>query len=192
MSEPFIGEIKLWSGAFEPRGWAFCDGRMVDIREYQALYSIIGTSYGGDGRQTFGLPDLRGRVPVGHGRAPGLSQRILGTLAGKETAEVPRHSHGAGALSMNEMKVKIKCNSVSANINDPQGNFMGQAGVAHKTYNTAASADAYMNDGSVELSGLDINGETETYGVDDIDNNMPPYQVLNYIIALDGLYPSRN
>ena len=99
-SEPLIGEIRLFAGNFAPRGWALCDGQLLAINQRQALFSILGTMYGGDGRTTFGLPDLRGRVPVHAGEGPGLTKRSLGQKGGAETHvltvhEMPSHAHQA-------------------------------------------------------------------------------------------------
>jgi microcystin-dependent protein len=99
MSEPFIAEIRMFGGNFAPRGWAFCNGALLAISQNSALFSILGTVYGGDGVTTFGLPDLRGRVPVGEGQAPGLSNRRLGAKFGSEevtltSQQMPAHTHG--------------------------------------------------------------------------------------------------
>ena len=98
--EPFIGQLMLFGGNFAPRGWAMCDGQLLPIAQYSALFSILGTTYGGDGRTTFALPDLRGRVPMGFGHGPGLSAHGLGSKGGEEnvtltTSQIPSHSHQA-------------------------------------------------------------------------------------------------
>ncbi|MDF1642497.1 phage tail protein, partial [Thalassolituus oleivorans] len=99
MSEPFVGEIRMFAGNFAPRGWAFCDGQLMAVSQNDALFSLLGTVYGGDGRTTFGLPDMRGRLPVHQGQGPGLSLRRLGARYGEENVtltvnEIPPHSHG--------------------------------------------------------------------------------------------------
>ena len=101
MSEPFVGEIRMFAGSFAPRGWAFCDGQLLAVSQSDALFSLLGTIYGGDGRTTFGLPDMRGRIPIHAGSGAGLSQRRLGARVGteKETLTVnhlPAHSHTWG------------------------------------------------------------------------------------------------
>ncbi|MBD3756388.1 MAG: phage tail protein, partial [Gammaproteobacteria bacterium] len=98
MSEPFVGEIRMFAGNFAPRGWAFCDGQLLAVSQNDALFSLLGTIYGGDGRTTFGLPDMRGRIPVHQGSGPGLSPRRLGSKSGAETEtltvnQMPSHTH---------------------------------------------------------------------------------------------------
>ncbi len=98
MAEPFLGEIRMFSGTYAPRYWALCDGQILDIASYSSLFALIGTTYGGDGRQSFALPDLRGRVPIGYGAGPNLTNRILGEKSGLENInisinEMPEHNH---------------------------------------------------------------------------------------------------
>ena len=126
-SEPFIGQLSVFAGNFAPSGWALCDGQLLSINEYEALFSLIGTTYGGDGRMTFALPDLRGRVVIGPGQGPGLTSRTRGAIGGTEVG--------------------------------------GKLG-----------------------SGPFLTGGTSTKGV----ANEQPYQVLNYIICLEGVYPPRS
>ncbi len=165
--EPFIGEIKMFGGNFAPRGWALCDGQLLPISQYSALFSILGTTYGGDGRTTFGLPDLRGRVAMHAGNGPGLSPRNLGRKAGSETVtlttnQMPSHHHGL----------------VSGNANNEAqaaGHLIGKEG------RYANSVGSTMHQASIQNAG---GGQSH--------ENMQPYLVVNYIIALQGVYPSRS
>jgi len=178
MSSPFIGEIKMFGGTFAPRGYAFCDGQLLPIAQNSALFSLLGTTYGGDGRTTFALPDLRGRVAIHQGNGPGLSNYRLGQKAGAEsvtltTAQLPPHSHAATAHAV----------APAGNSNDAAGNFWADdAGGASATYH-GGPANATMNAGAVSIANAG-GGSPHT--------NVQPYLVINYIIALVGLFPSRS
>ena len=182
MSSPFLGQVMQFGGNFAIRGWAFCDGQLLPISQYSALFSILGTTYGGDGRTTFALPDLRGRVAVHEGNGPGLSPYSLGQKSGRETAvvPVPAHTHllkGAGA------QVKVACNEGAAGETEPQGKF--PAATSENAY--ASTADAVMG------ASTDISGSTASTGTASptIDVRQP-YLALNWEIALQGIFPSRN
>lgn len=166
MSEPFLGEIKVISWNFPPKGWAFCNGSLLPINQNQALFSILGTTYGGDGRQTFGLPNLQGRTPfhVGNGI-------VLGELGGETThtlniSELPAHTH-VPAGSTNSPTIKSPSGAIWA---------------------TNASTSPYSNTGgsSMDPSGISVIGGSQPH------ENMSPYLVLNFIIALQGIFPSPN
>ncbi len=172
MSEPFIAEIRIFAGNFAPRGWAFCDGQLLPISENSALFSLVGTTYGGDGRTTFGLPDLRGRVPMHAGNGPGLSDRRLGQKGGAETEtltvnQMPSHTHTARGSNQ------------TANTAKPEGHTWA-VDVADSTY-TDTAPDVNMNAQAVAST-----GGSQAHG------NVQPYRVVSYIIALQGLFPSRN
>ena len=172
MSEPFLGQIMIFAGNFPPKNWAFCDGALLPIQQNSALFSLLGTTYGGDGRVTFGLPDLRGRVPVGMGQGPGLSNYQQGQKGGQEThtllaSEMPSHTHPVTVAAANEN------NSLQ---NRPGGNVLGAASI----YDSAASADAALGGVSSGSAG----GNTP-------HENRQPYLAVNYIIALAGIFPSR-
>ena len=175
--EPMIGEIRIFAGNFAPRSWAFCEGQLLAIAQNQALFSILGTTYGGDGRTTFGLPDMRGRVAIGPGSGPGLSTRRLGEKGGVQevtlnTTQIPSHNH-PGAL-----QVGAEGKGVTA-VDTAAGNYLGNA---TGTYRTAAGT-----------AGSSINGvSTGNSGGNQSHTNMQPYLSVYYIIALQGLYPSRN
>lgn len=172
MSEPFIGEIKMFAGNFAPQGFAFCDGQLLAISQNDALFSLLGTIYGGDGRTTFGLPDLRGRVPIHMGNGPGLSPRTIGSKSGSETvtltaANLPAHTHGlAGSAE-------------AADSGNPKQRV--PATTAEAIYGPAGDPTAPMSPNALGQTG---GGQSHT--------NVQPFQCLNFIIALYGVYPSRN
>lgn len=167
--EPFIGQVMAFGGNFAPRGWALCDGQLLAISQNDALFSILGTTYGGDGRTTFGLPDLRGRVTLHAGNGPGLSDRRLGEKGGSETNtltinQLPSHNHAVNAKE-------------EANAADPSGNYI--AGTGTNAFGTTAD---------IQMSAT----STGSKGANHQINNIQPYQCVNYIIALVGIYPSRH
>ncbi len=171
-ANPFIGQIIMFGGNFAPRDWALCNGQLLSIASNTALFSILGTTFGGDGRTTFALPDLRGRVPVhsGSSTGPGLSPRPLGQKAGSETVtltadQIPPHSH------------QLRANSGRADSTDPSNATIAKAN--EDTYNSGNS-DVMMK------------GNTANTGGGQAHNNMQPYQCVNFIIALVGVYPSRS
>jgi microcystin-dependent protein len=169
--EPLLGEIKMFAGNFAPRGWAFCDGQLLPIAQNTALFSILGTTYGGDGRTTFGLPDLRSRVALHAGNGPGLPGQTLGAEGGSETnsltiAQMPSHNHVVSIGSAEEGTTE-----------DPNGNFV--AGTGTLSFSTTT-------DGAMAAPTVSNTGSNQPV------NNMQPYRVVNYIIATVGLYPSRN
>jgi microcystin-dependent protein len=178
MSEPFVGEIRMFAGNFAPRGWAFCDGQLLAVSQNDALFSLLGTIYGGDGRTTFGLPDLRGRLPIHAGHGPGLSERRLGAKAGseKETLTVnqmPSHRH------------TWKATSASATNRSPVGNPSPFA------YATPINADVYRDGTPGSLQNMESNAVSNTGGSLS-HTNLMPYLCIHFIIALVGIYPSRN
>jgi len=180
--KPFLGEVQIFAGNFAPRDWAFCDGQLLPIAQNTALFSLLGTTYGGDGRTTFGLPDLRGRAAMHPGRGPGLASRRLGEKVGTETvtlttAQIPSHSH-TGTTSTT--KIDLSTNVGTSDTSDGQhiGNHLG-------AFNEDATPDAKL--GGV-TSGTTINNT----GGGQPHNNMQPSTTVNYIIALQGTFPSRN
>lgn len=178
MSEPFIGEIIMFGGNFAPRGWALCDGQLLSIAQNTALFSILGTTYGGDGRVTFALPDLRGRVPVHAGQGPGLSDYNLGQVGGTEnvtllTSEIPAHAHGFA----------LNGNSANGSLTSPINNF--PATVIDTNGN--ASIQGYSNTSDGVMAG----GTSSLTGGNQPHNNLQPYLCVNFIIALEGIFPSR-
>lgn len=168
MAEPFIGQLMCVGFNFAPRGYAFCNGALIAISQNSALFSLLGTMYGGDGRTTFGLPDLRGRVPLGMGQGPGLQDYVQGQVAGTETVtlittQIPAHNH------------TVNANSGDANEGSPANAFPSGGGA----YNSAANVA--MNPGMIGQA-----------GGNQPHQNMQPFQVLNWIIALQGIFPPRS
>lgn len=171
--DEYIGTISLFAGNFAPRNWALCNGQILNIQQNTALFSIVGPNYGGDGKTTFALPDLRGRVPIGVGQGIGLTNRELGKVGGEEavtltTTQIPSHTHTYNALSGNRES------------KDPSGNFLGiTPGLWYAQKNTGDTL-------------LPMNAETvSSAGGGQPHNNMPPFLGLNYIICTNGLYPPR-
>ncbi|WP_422377465.1 phage tail protein [Roseibium sp.] len=172
MSEPFVGEIRMFAGNFAPRGWAFCDGQLLAVSQNDALFSLLGTIYGGDGRTTFGLPDLRGRIPLHQGTGPGLSPRRLGSKGGAEnvtltTNQLASHTHDFNA------------NVAPATVATPQGHLLAQ---------TAALSIYRAEAQTVSMA----SGSIQNTGGSGPHTNLMPTLCINFIIALFGIYPSRH
>ena len=180
MSEPFIGQIMIFAGNFAPRGWAFCQGQILSIAQNTALFSILGTTYGGNGQTTFALPDLRGRVPVSFGQGPGLSNYDLGQVAGVESVtltinDMPAHTHAITATV--HASGRGDTDAVSGAV---------PATVASGTpYAAAPDGSTTMNAGMVSAQ-AGISGGSQPFQV------LQPLLALNYCIALEGIFPSRN
>lgn len=172
MSDPFIGEIRMFGGNFAPVGWAFCNGQLLAISQNDALFALIGTTYGGDGVSTFGLPDLRGRGPIHQGQGLGLSPYVLGQLAGTESvtvlqSQLPAHTHPAAL------------NNAAGTTNNPQNATWATAPNA-QSYN-AAAPDVAMSASSITTAGSSVPHD-----------NMPPFLAVSFIICLEGIFPSQN
>ena len=172
--EPLLGEIKLFAGNFAPRGWAFCEGQLLPISQNTALFSILGTTYGGDGRTTFALPDLRGRAPIHPGTGPGLSAYNLGETGGAETValtaqQLPPHNHSLNA------------NTQNGNTSDPPGAALADTKGTDRDYMKSGEVNTQMSANSIGVTG---GGQPH--------ENRQPYLAINFIIALEGIYPSRN
>ena len=183
--EPFLGQVVLFAGNYAPRNWMYCNGQILSIMQYQALYSLLGVNYGGDGRVTFALPDLRGRVPVGFGQGPGLTDRQLGQHAGSEynllnTLNLPAHNH-TGSLHVSSANATQSAATVDSTIATP-GVLSGRTFSPTEGFNTAAP-NTTMNSASVT---------TNFTGGNQPVNNMQPSLAVNYIICVEGYYPSRN
>lgn len=171
MSEPFVGEIRMFAGNFAPRGWAFCDGQLLAVSQNDALFSLLGTIYGGDGRTTFGLPDLRGRLPMHAGTGPGLSARRLGAKLGTEQEtltvnQLPSHTH------------PIRVSSAAGSQSIPDDEFLG----ASPNVRVYRPADANADMAAASISEI---------GVSRSHTNVMPFLCVHFIIALFGIYPSR-
>jgi microcystin-dependent protein len=184
MSDPFIGEIKMFAGNFAPRNYALCDGQLLAINQNQALFSILGTTYGGDGRTTFGLPDLQSRSPMHAGNGPGLSQRSLGAKFGLETHTLKPNQ--IPPLSTAPADAITNCFDGPGNTNVAAGNTWSKdAGNQSGTYNSNAANKA-MQAGTVTVPSLTVNGGGQAHNI------THPCLVINFIIAIQGFFPSRN
>ncbi len=173
MDQPFLAAIFLFAATFAPRGYAFCDGQLLSISQNTALFSLIGTTYGGNGTTNFALPDFRGRVPVHAGQGPGLSSYVEGQSSGSENTtllvnNLPQHNHSLVATSE------------AGSTSDPTGAYLGNTGALDREYNTSGT-QVNMNAGAVGLT-----------GANQPFNNLQPYLAVNFIIALQGIFPSRN
>jgi microcystin-dependent protein len=173
MSEPFVGEIRMFGGNFAPRGWAFCDGQLLAVSQNDALFSLLGTIYGGDGRTTFGLPDLRGRIPIHAGSGPGLSPRRLGAKAGTETETITVNTLAAHSHTLHG-------SDDPGGDTAPAGNLPG-TGAGTNLYSTS-TPDKTLNSATI----MDNSGGSQSH------TNLMPSLCVHFIIALVGIYPSRS
>jgi microcystin-dependent protein len=174
VSEPFIAEVRIFAGNFAPRGWAFCNGQLLPIAQNTALFSLIGTTYGGDGRTTTALPNLQGRAPMHPGRGPGLTDRRLGENGGVtdvtlSTNQMPSHTHEARYFNNAPATTGIPSNTATLGVNGGQHNYGEE-----------------LDTESMSEQALKPEGGGQSH------NNMQPYLGMNFIIALVGLYPSRS
>jgi microcystin-dependent protein len=172
MSQPFLGQINIFPYNFAPRGWAFCQGQIMSIAQNTALFSLLGTTFGGNGQTTFALPDLRGRFANSSGQGPGLSDYDLGQVGGTESVtininQMPAHAH----------PFTVPANNGESGVAKPSGAFLGKSD--QSIY--SATAGAQMGPGTTAIAG----GSQPT-------PTMPPYLTLNFCIATEGIYPSRN
>lgn len=171
MADPFVAEIRIFCFNFAPKGWAWCNGQLLPLSQNTALFSLLGTTYGGDGKSTFALPDLEGRAPMHPGQGPGLSLHDLGETGGSETvtlleSEIPSHSHS------------FNCKNTDSNSQGPEGNeFAGGIGVA-----------LYAAPGPIESMAPEMLAPA---GGDQPHNNMMPYVTYYFNIALQGVFPPR-
>ena len=173
MADPFVAEIRIFPFSFAPRGWAFCDGQLLPISQNTALFALLGTTYGGDGRSTFALPDLQGRAPMHPGAGVGLSPHQLGDRGGRETvalleSEIPAHSHA------------MMAQSGSANSKVPTGKVLAHPARGMTYTSPSANLVALANDALAPV------GDQAAH------NNMMPYLTLCFCIALQGVFPPRS
>ncbi|MCS3795655.1 phage tail protein [Niastella sp. OAS944] len=181
MDEDILAEIRLFAGNFAPRGWAFCQGQLLSISQNTALFSLLGTMYGGNGQTTFALPDLRGRVAIGQGQGPGLTPHPIGELGGSETItllanNLPAHNHAvSGAINM-------LCYTGAGNSDTPHNNYPARL--------PGTDMYATSTNGSV-MPAMQHNLSVSATGASQAINNMQPVLALNYIICMQGIYPPR-
>lgn len=178
--EPFIGQIMMFAGNFAPRGWAFCEGQLLPINQNQALFSILGTTYGGDGRTTFALPDLRGRAPIHKGQGPGMSNISLGQSGGTEQvtltiSNMPSHNH------------TLNASSEQGTDSNPSGKVPASSQFQLSRQEPVVNVNSYSNSPNTNMSPntIGIQGGNQPF------NNRNPYLGINFVIALTGIYPSR-
>ena len=185
--EGTVAEIRMFGGNFAPRNWAYCDGQLLAISSNTALFSLLGTTFGGDGRTTFALPDMRGRTAVHPGTGPGLSTYRLGQRSGSETnilniTQMPAHNHQA-ALDVN---AAVQVNNGDGEDPQPNGNFLARS----------TGGDSYIDNGGAgqSLAGVSATGSVTIgmTGANSPVNNMQPYLCVNYIICMFGVFPSRS
>lgn len=186
---PAIGEIRMFAGSFAPRSWAYCAGQLLSIAQNDALFSILGTNFGGDGRTTFGLPDLRGRAAISSGTGPGLTTYREGAMGGTQTVTLNQlylapHTHavtGSVAVTINHKSIND-----AGGTGEPEG---AVPAILEGVNAYAATSDGTMGEDSV-ISNANLNttlaGGQQSFGV------MPPFLTMNYIICLFGVYPSRS
>jgi len=175
MADPFVAEIRIFPFNFAPKGWAFCNGQILPISQNTALFSLLGTTYGGDGKSTFALPDMEGNAPMHPGQGPGLSLHDLGEIGGSETvtlltSEMPIHVHNIMAL-----------NSDFGNLNAPSPlRSLARSGNATAYQTNSGSGITQMSPNALSISGSSFP-----------HNNMQPYLTLSFCIALQGVFPPR-
>ncbi|ASS49286.1 MAG: phage tail protein [Candidatus Fluviicola riflensis] len=184
-TEPFIGEVKLLAFQFAPKSYQLCAGQILAIASNTALFSLLGTTYGGNGSTTFALPDLQGRMPIGQGTGPGLPSHSMGEVSGSPsvslmTSNMPAHVH-----TVNNVRVSLKANSAIADSGTALDGYPGTSGT--NVWAESATAGAFMAPDEAVVSGTtDITGSNMPIGI------MNPYLVMNYSIAIYGIFPSRN
>jgi microcystin-dependent protein len=175
VAEPFLGDSHMFAGNFAPRGYALCQGQLLPIAQNDALFSLLGTTFGGDGQTTFALPDLQGRVPMHQGQGPGLPSYVIGEASGSETVtligqQIPNHNHPAPATTQ------------GASSPSPQGGIFAATTTNNELYAAPGAGPA------AQLTPQTIGNS----GGNQPHDNMMPFLVINFIIALEGVYPTQN
>ena len=178
MSTPFLAEIRITGFNFAPKGWALCNGQLLSINQNQALFALLGTTYGGNGITTFALPNLQSRVPMHWGNGAGLSQRVIGEVGGEETvtlqsSQVPYHGHALTVVNS------------PGTTNNPSGALLAQGKLA----SNSAQVNTFASAGGSQVAMAPAVGNA---GGNQPHSNLPPLECLNYVIALQGIFPSRN
>jgi microcystin-dependent protein len=174
MTQPYVGEVRMFGGNFAPAGWALCNGASMSISNNTVLYQLIGTTYGGDGVNTFNLPNLQARLAVGMGQGTGLSNYVLGQAAGSETvtittSQLPSHNH------------PLRATTTAATLNTPGGNLTGQPASGARMYTSTNTPLVNLNSASCTMTQGNMPHQ-----------NMMPFQCVTFIIALYGIFPSQS
>jgi microcystin-dependent protein len=180
--EPYMANVTIFAGTFAPRGWMFCNGQLLAIAQYDALFALIGTTYGGDGQTTFALPDLRSRVAINTGQGGGLSNYIIGQAGGTEsitvtTNQLPTHTHSFISLTGNP-----GASGIAGTANIATGNVPA----------LTTNIQSYDSAGAASLLQSSMNTTTPISGGNQPMEILPPYLAMNYIICVEGIFPSRN
>jgi len=197
MAEPFVGEIRMVGFNFAPTGWAICEGQLMQISQNEALFVLIGTTYGGDGQSTFGLPDLQGRLAIGQGQGPGLSNYVQGQRAGSErssilTSNLPPHNHAmTGSIGVT---TTVGTHSKLGDIGNPNGHILAKS---LATSTPPSLVETYTDQAPDGTLGGVSSLATPALTTAPTGNNIPlpiaqPYLVINYVISLFGIFPSRS
>lgn len=182
-TEPFIGEVKLLAFNFAPKSYQLCAGQILAIASNTALFSLLGTTYGGNGSTTFALPDLQGRAPIGQGSGPGLPSYAMGEASGSPSTVITSSNMPAHVHTLNGTRLQIKASTANAGEQTPEGTF--PAVTAASSYADTATPNVFTGGGAITGT-TDIAGGSLPIGI------MNPYLVMNYSIAIYGIFPSRN
>jgi len=196
MAEPFIGEIRAVGFNYAPRGWKLCDGSLLSISQYSSLYALLGINFGGNGTTTFGIPDLRGRTAIGFGQGAGTSFHPLGAMGGAETvsltqAQMPQHAHSA---TLTDAHTTMGCSTETATSSIPSPTSVLAKGEAKDGKSVLGDANIYNESvPDTTLLHSDVTGSIAVgdAGASQAHNNMQPFCTINYIIATEGIWPSR-
>lgn len=180
--EPYLGNVAVFAGNFAPRAWMFCQGQLLAIAQYDALYALIGTTYGGDGQNTFALPDLRSRTAVHAGQGPGLSYYTLGEMAGTENVtllsiNLPMHNHSKISFSV----AQAASTATTSGVSNPQNAFPASGSTVYTNASDGQQMGPYSS-----ISSTPIAGGNQPVSI------IQPYLAMNYVIAVEGIFPSRN
>ena len=194
--DEFIGCIKMFGFNFNPRGWALCQGQLLSIAQNTALFSLLGTTYGGNGQTTFGLPDFRGRAAIGQGQGPGLNNYVMGQMAGVEAMtltqnNLPPHTHTATAVSTSTTTGNIVAENATADAQNPANKFLGSGTSIYA--NPDATQNRAMAAGTINATTTtDTTVTVNVAGAGQAFDLRTPYLCVNYSICLEGIFPSRN
>jgi microcystin-dependent protein len=192
--DPMMASIMMFGGTFAPRQWAFCEGQLLAISSNTALFSLLGTTWGGDGRTTFALPDMRGRAPIGKGGGPGLTPRREGQMGGQEfvtltQAEMPVHNHAA---STSGLQARMPANSGDGTSDDPTNRVMAKTVITASGRSGEGKIYADSGDGTMAAGAVSGDVTIGNAGGGQSHQNMQPFLAVPFIIAVQGIFPSRN